>query len=65
LAASIAVTKAEEEKEAEEAFSIEVILIYTLVIIIFILAAQRFWDAAVRGVTFVRSVLWLNPEVSP
>ena len=30
-----------------------------------ILAAQRFWDAAVRGVTFVRSVLWLNPEVSP
>ena len=65
LAASIAVTKAEEEKEAEEAFSIEVILIYTLVIIIFTVAAQRFWDAAVRGVTFMRQRVVAQPGSLP
>jgi hypothetical protein len=65
LAASIAVTKAEEEKEAEEAFSIEVILIYTLVIIIFTLAAQRLWDAAVRGVTFMRQRVVAQPGSRP
>ena len=47
LAVSIAVTKAVEEKEAEEALPFEVTLIYTLVIIIFTLASCD-------------SVLWLK-----
>lgn len=64
LAVSIAVTKAVEEKEAEEALPFEVTLIYTLVIIIFTLAAQRLWDAAVRGVTLMRQRV-VAQEVSP
>ena len=61
LAASIAVTKAEEEQEAEEAFSFEVILIYTLAIIVLTLAAQRLPGMQqCGGLRSCDSVLWLN-----
>ena len=66
LAASIAVTKAEEEQEAEEAFSFEVILIYTLAIIVLTLAAQRLPGMQqCGGLRSCDSVLWLNLEVAP
>ena len=64
LAASIAVTKAEEE--AEEAFSFEVILIYTLAIIVLTLAVQRLPGMQqCGGLRSCDSVLWLNLEVAP
>ena len=55
LAASIAAAKAEEgEKEHKENYPFEVIIAYTLGIIILTLVAQRIWNAAVRGVIVVR-----------
>jgi hypothetical protein len=66
LAASIAVTKAEEEQEAEEAFSFEVILIYTLAIIVLTLAAQRLPGMQqCGGLRSCDSVLWRNLDGAP
>ena len=61
LAASIAAVKAEEgEKENEEAYPFEVIVAYTLGIIILTLVAQRIWNAAVRGVIVMRQRVVAN-----
>ena len=61
LAASIAAAKAEEgEKEHEENYPFEVIIAYTLGIIILTLVAQRIWNAAVRGVIVVRQYVLAN-----
>ncbi|CAL1147447.1 unnamed protein product [Cladocopium goreaui] len=61
LAASIAAVKAEEgEKEHEETYPFEVIIAYTLGIIILTLVAQRIWNAAVRGVIVVRQYVLAN-----
>ena len=61
LAASISSIKAEEgEKEREEAYPFEVIIAYTLGIIILTLVAQRLWNAAVRGVIVMRQRVVAN-----
>ena len=61
LAASISSIKAEEgEKEREEAYPFEVIIAYTLGIIILTLVAQRLWNAAVRGVIIMRQRVVAN-----
>ena len=61
LAASISSIKAEEgEKEREEAYPFEVIIAYTLGIIILTLVAQLLWNAAVRGVIIMRQRVVAN-----
>eukprot|EP00435_Cladocopium_sp_Y103_P040556 s71_g11.t1 len=61
IAASIAASKAEKEEEkAEEAVPFEVLIAYTLGIIVLTLVAQRLWNAAVRGVNFIRRCVLAN-----
>ena len=50
LAASISVTKAEKKDGEEvEAISLEVIIIYTICVVLFTLAAQKLWNVGVRA----------------
>ena len=54
------------EKENEESYPFEVIIAYTLGIIILTLVAQRIWNAAVyEGSSSCDSVFWPTLEGSP
>ena len=55
----------EEDGEADEGFSFETIMAYTLVVVILTLLAQRIWDAAVRGIEYLRGHVSIQPGSLP
>ena len=55
----------EEDGEAEEGFSFEIIMAYTLAVVLIALLAQRIWDAAAQGVELLRMRLSTQPGSLP
>ena len=66
LAASISMSRAEDgEDDADEGFSFEVIMAYTVAVVLITLLAQRIWDAAVRGVGILQGYFSAQPGSLP
>ena len=66
LAASISMSREEkEDDQMEDALSFEIIVAYTILVIFITLMAQRFWEAAVRGIERLRHHAFVQPGRHP
>ena len=62
MAATMSISKAARDgDEAEESISFEIIILYTFVVVIATLMAQRIWKAGVRGVECLRQHVSAQP----
>ena len=61
LAATMSITKADENGEVKGSVSFGIIILYTFAVVVITLLAQRIWKAGVRGVELLRQHVFAQP----